>query len=46
VAQKLKEPGVRRLRREPAVPDLVEQLAELQPVHLGKSLTGVDFGLN
>jgi hypothetical protein len=44
VAQKLKEPGLRSLRRYGAGPDRLEERAELRSVHRDKSLTGVDFG--
>jgi hypothetical protein len=46
VAQKLKEAGVRRLRSEHARVDLVEEVPELEPVHVRKSLTRVDFRLS
>ena len=44
VAQKLKEPGLRSLRRYVAGLDRFEERAELRSVHRDKSLTGVDFG--
>jgi hypothetical protein len=44
VAQKLKEPGLRSLRRYDAGLDRLEQRVEFGPVHRDKSLTGVDFG--
>ena len=44
VAQKLKEPGLRSLRRYGAGLDRLEEGAELRSVHRDKSLTDVDFG--
>ena len=44
VAQKLKEPGLRSLRRYDAGLDRLEQRVEFGPVHRDKSLAGVDFG--
>jgi hypothetical protein len=43
VAQKLKEPGLRSLRRYGAGLDRLEDGAELRSVHKDKSLTDVDF---
>jgi hypothetical protein len=44
VAQKLKEPGLGRLRRNGPGLDGFEQAEKLGPVHRDKSLTRVDFG--
>jgi hypothetical protein len=45
VAQKLKEPGVRRLRSQCSGVNLVENPLEFKPGHFGKALMEIDFQL-